>query len=136
MTHTKATTYAAMAENVKNKTKKTKISKWEREVLGRFGAISSRQCCPAGGIAAYDLNENTDVDLWNTPRVDSSGRKLSELQRYRLHERQFFHALGVHDDGEIARRLGVAPVTFQRVLARVGWPDNFEESPSLTGGSS
>lgn len=94
-----------------------------------LGVLPWMECCPGGSGPLYREDDDTNPDPWNAPTHDPKGRKLTPLMRYRLHERAFFHALGIHDDSEIARRLNVEPITFQRVLRRMKLPTNFRESP-------
>lgn len=114
-----------MLDSIRKKSTTRKVSKWEREKLSLFSPLSGSQCCPPEGTPVYREDDDTNPDIWNAPTRTLKGDGLHPTSRYRLHERAFFHALGIHNDGVIARRLGMSACALEKLLNRCGIPANF-----------
>lgn len=112
--------------------KKRKTSSGGKEVfLSRINKPEFPPCCPNGRIPFTHYAQTGD--LWDAPKVDRKGKPLTENERYRLHERKFFHSLNIHDDEKIAKMLNIAPDTLTNLLIRVNMKSHKESINRVRG---
>jgi hypothetical protein len=105
---------------------KSYVSKYTR---GRVGTMERfldapvenkpNPCCGDASPELYREDDATNPDIWDAPTHgvrDGLWVEFSDQTRYILHERKFFHALGIHDDERISRMLGITYENLSKLL--------------------
>lgn len=92
------------------------LSDDQRSALAAYAAPVN-PCCSDRCLAYYPEGDGDD---WYAPLFANDGGKFDKNSRYYLHDREFMHWAGVHDDAVIAERMGTTPRALRRLLGRAG----------------